>query len=139
MSQTEAKSLILCSPNLNPKDIWDLDITAAVLFRNIGYWLISGNHGQGTRIIKTGADTPRKYPRFICPSPQAWDFDEKQASLGVRSPCCKPSQKFYKPNTLFVSVLVHHWPTISYDSKKCIYRNPTIFNIVRWVAVSIVS
>ena len=32
----------------------------------------------------------RKYlsnaPEFICPSPKVLDFDEKKASLGVRSP-----------------------------------------------------
>ena len=24
--------------------------------------------------------------QFVCPSPKVWDFDEKKASLGVRSP-----------------------------------------------------
>ena len=52
------------------------------------------NIGQGTRCTKMGADklaqnTPNA-PKFICPncspSPKVWDFDEKKASLGVRSP-----------------------------------------------------
>ena len=27
--------------------------------------------------------------QIVCPSPKFWDFDEKKASLGFRSPCTK--------------------------------------------------
>ena len=30
-------------------------------------------------------DNSRNAPKFICPSPEVWDFDEKKPSLGVRS------------------------------------------------------
>ena len=40
-----------------------------------------GKHGQGTRSTKMGADKSAKNtpnaPKFICPSPKVWDFDEK--------------------------------------------------------------
>ena len=29
--------------------------------------------------------------QIVCPSPKVWDFDEKKASLGVRSPCLQPN------------------------------------------------
>ena len=45
---------------------------------------------KGFTVPKWGADssaenTP-KAPEFICPSPKVLDFDEKKASLDVRSP-----------------------------------------------------
>ena len=29
------------------------------------------------------------FAQIVCPSPKVWDFDEKKASLGVRSPCVR--------------------------------------------------
>ena len=50
-----------------------------------------GKHRQGTHSTKMVADksaqnTPNP-PKFICPIPKIWNFYEKKASLGVRSPC----------------------------------------------------
>ena len=48
---------------------------------------------------KMGADssaeniTPNA-PRFICPRPTVWDFDEKKASMSVRSPCVVSAKAF---------------------------------------------
>ena len=33
-------------------------------------------------------------PRFICPRPTVWDFDEKKASMSVRSPCVVSAKAF---------------------------------------------
>ena len=38
-------------------------------------------------------------PKFICPSPKVWDFDEKNASLGVCSPC--PLTNHYSMLSIF--------------------------------------
>ena len=45
------------------------------------------NMDKGFTVPKwAGADSfAENTPKFICPSPKVWDFDEKKASLGVRS------------------------------------------------------
>ena len=40
--------------------------------------MINGKHGQGTHCTKMGADKLANAPKFICPSPNVWDFDEKR-------------------------------------------------------------
>ena len=57
--------------------------------------------GQGTHSTEKGADKSAKNipnaPRFICLNcllkPKNWNFDDKKASLGVRSPCIKRQSK----------------------------------------------
>ena len=36
--------------------------------------------------------------QFVCPSPKVWDFNEKKASLGVRSPCAKWTKMMSRNN-----------------------------------------
>jgi hypothetical protein len=41
--------------------------------------LFNGKHNQETHCTKMGADKSAKNtPKFICPSPKVWDFDEKR-------------------------------------------------------------
>ena len=54
--------------------------------------MINGKHEQGTHSTKMVGDklvynTPNLSAQIVCPSSKVWDFDEKKASLGVRSPC----------------------------------------------------
>ena len=47
--------------------------------------MINGKNGQGTHSTKMGSDkSAENTPKPICP--KVWDFDEKKASLGFRSP-----------------------------------------------------
>ena len=36
--------------------------------------------------------------QFVCISPKVWDFNEKKASLGVRSPCAKWTKMMSRNN-----------------------------------------
>jgi hypothetical protein len=35
---------------------------------------------------KSAKNTPKSICQMVCPSPKVWNFDEKKASLGDRSP-----------------------------------------------------
>ena len=79
---TKAKSLILSGPNSHPQsqiNICDVDIKDCSFFVKL---LINGKHGQGTHSIKMGAnglaENTQNAPKFICPIPKFWDFDEKR-------------------------------------------------------------
>ena len=56
---------------------------------------------KGLHCIKMGADslaenTPNapESAQFVCPSPKVLDFNEKKASLSVRSPCNNPFRNY---------------------------------------------
>ena len=44
--------------------------------------MIDGKHGQGTHSTKMDADklaeNTSNAPKYICPSPEVWDFDKKK-------------------------------------------------------------
>ena len=63
--------------------------------------MINGHHGEGNHCTKKSADSLAKIPQmpqnlsaqFVFPSCKVLDFNEKKASLGVRSPCFGPCSK----------------------------------------------
>ena len=91
-----AKSLILCSPNSNPKPKWIFGMWSykgLVFCRNNG-WMMK-NMDKGLTFPKWMLIIWHKIPQmpqtlstqFVCPSPKVLDFNEKEVSWDVPSPC----------------------------------------------------
>ena len=72
---TMAKSLIICRPNSNPNPIYIFGIYCTVPKWVLIVWPKIFQMPQNLSV------------QFVCPSPKVLDFNEKKASLGVRSPC----------------------------------------------------
>ena len=61
------------------------------------------NNGQWTNSIKMGADTPNT-PKFVCPSPKVWNFDEKRRPKSVDWPV-NQRMEFQEGNSTKISIM----------------------------------
>ena len=48
---------------------------------------------KSSHFDRTRGDKKQIFPTLVCSSPKVLDFNEKKASLGVRSPCYHPMQR----------------------------------------------
>ena len=75
------------------RNIWDVDTYKGLVFCRNNGWIME-NMDKGLTVPKWVLIIRPKIPQmpqnlsaqFVCPNPKVWDFDEKKASLGVRSP-----------------------------------------------------